>query len=161
MPLLHERARELCDHARFTGYDVDGGYAELVAADERFCLPLDDSYDDSHAAPLLCAGLIGFRALTMCGDAERLGLYGFGAAAHLIAQVARHQGRRVFAFTRAGDESTQAFAGSLGAEWAGAAMSDRRSSSTRRSSSPPSARWSPRRCAPPPRVAAWCAPGST
>ncbi len=110
----------LCDHARFTGYDVDGGYAELVAADERFCLPLDDSYDDAHAAPLLCAGLIGFRALTMCGDAERLGLYGFGAAAHLIAQVARHQGRRVFAFTRAGDEATQAFARSLGAEWAGA-----------------------------------------
>jgi propanol-preferring alcohol dehydrogenase len=110
----------LCDAARFTGYHLDGGYAELAAADARFCLPLPDSYSDVHAAPLLCAGLIGFRALRACGDdAERLGLYGFGAAAHLIAQVAVHQGRRVFAFTRPGDVEAQAFARSLGAEWAG------------------------------------------
>lgn len=110
----------LCDRARFTGLELDGGYAELTAADERFCLPLPDAYTDAQVAPLLCAGLIGFRALRMCGDAERLGLYGFGAAAHLVAQVARHEGRRVFAFTRPGDEEAQAFARGLGAEWAGA-----------------------------------------
>ncbi len=109
----------LCDRARFTGYHLDGGYAELAVADARFCLPVPDSYEPVHAAPLLCAGLIGFRALRACGDAERLGLYGFGAAAHLIAQVAVHQGKRVFAFTRPGDEQAQAFARSLGAEWAG------------------------------------------
>src|SRR3954452_21629232 len=91
-------AREnLCDHARFTGYDIDGGYAERVVADERFCFPIPDGYHDLQAAPLLCAGLIGFRALRMTGDAERLGLYGFGAAAHIITQVAIHEGRRVFA----------------------------------------------------------------
>jgi alcohol dehydrogenase, propanol-preferring len=112
----------LCDNARFTGYQLDGGYAELVAADERFCFPLPDAYDDLQAAPLLCAGLIGYRALRLAGDGERLGLYGFGASAHIVAQVARHQGRRVFAFTRAGDEESQAFARSLGAEWAGDAL---------------------------------------
>lgn len=109
----------LCDRARFTGYQLDGGYAELAAADERFCFPVPAGYDDLQAAPLLCAGLIGYRSLRLAGDAERLGLYGFGASAHIVAQVARHQGRRVFAFTRAGDEDAQAFARSLGAEWAG------------------------------------------
>jgi propanol-preferring alcohol dehydrogenase len=112
----------LCDHARFTGYDRDGGYAELAVADERFCFPLPEGYPDLQAAPLLCAGLIGYRALRLAGDAERLGIYGFGAAAHIICQVARHEGRRVFAFTRAGDTDTQAFALELGAEWAGDAL---------------------------------------
>jgi propanol-preferring alcohol dehydrogenase len=116
-------AREnLCDRAAFTGYDRDGGYAELAVADERFCLALPDGYPDLQAAPLLCAGLIGYRTLKLAGDAERLGIYGFGAAAHIICQVARHQGRRVFAFTRAGDSATQAFALELGAEWAGDAL---------------------------------------
>jgi alcohol dehydrogenase, propanol-preferring len=109
----------LCDRARFTGYDLDGGYAELVVADERFCLPIPDSYADEQAAPLLCAGLIGYRALRLLGDAERIGFYGFGASAHILCQVAVHQGRRVFAFTREGDSETQAFARRLGAEWAG------------------------------------------
>jgi propanol-preferring alcohol dehydrogenase len=109
----------LCDAARFTGYDVDGGYAELAVADERFCFPIPEGYPDAQAAPLLCAGLIGHRALRMAGDAERLGLYGFGASAHIVCQVAVHQGRRVFAFTRADDEEAQAFARELGAEWAG------------------------------------------
>jgi alcohol dehydrogenase, propanol-preferring len=111
----------LCDRARFTGYHVDGGYAEQLAADERFCLPLAEAASALETAPLLCAGLIGFRALRLAGDAERLGLYGFGASAHVVAQVARHEGRRVFAFTRPGDAETQAFARELGAEWAGAA----------------------------------------
>jgi alcohol dehydrogenase, propanol-preferring len=112
----------LCDHARFTGYQVDGGYAERVAADERFCFPIPAGYPDLQAAPLLCAGLIGFRALRLAGppgEARRLGFYGFGAAAHILIQVARHQGQRVFAFTRPGDEAGQRFARQLGAEWAG------------------------------------------
>ena len=109
----------LCDRARFTGYDIDGGYAELAVADERFCFALPDDYPDEQAAPLLCAGLIGYRALRLVGDAERIGFYGFGASAHILCQVAVHQGRRVFAFTREGDEETQAFARRLGAEWAG------------------------------------------
>jgi propanol-preferring alcohol dehydrogenase len=109
----------LCDRARFTGYHLDGGYAEQLAADERFCLPLPEGTPDVEAAPLLCAGLIGYRALRLAGDPYRLGLYGFGASAHVVAQVARHQGRRVFAFTREGDAETQAFARELGAEWAG------------------------------------------
>jgi propanol-preferring alcohol dehydrogenase len=108
----------LCDQARFTGYQLDGGYAERVVADERYCFPIPDAYADAEAAPLLCAGLIGYRALRLAGDAERIGLYGFGASAHIVAQVARHQGRRVFAFTRAGDAEGQAFARKLGAEWA-------------------------------------------
>ena len=112
----------LCDNALFTGYDRDGGYAELTVADERFCLPLPDGYPDLQAAPLLCAGLIGYRALRLAGDGERLGIYGFGAAAHIITQVARHEGRRVFAFTRADDTDSQQFALSLGAEWAGDAL---------------------------------------
>jgi propanol-preferring alcohol dehydrogenase len=109
----------LCDRARFTGYDVDGGYAELAVADERFCFPIPPSMSDEGAAPLLCAGLIGYRALRLVGEAERIGFYGFGASAHILCQVAVHQGRRVFAFTREGDEEGQAFARSLGAEWAG------------------------------------------
>ena len=112
----------LCDSARFTGYTLDGGYAEYAVADERFCFPIPDDYPDLQAAPLLCAGLIGYRALRMTGDAERIGLYGFGAAAHIVCQVARHQGRRVFAFTRAGDRAAQRFALDLGAEWAGDAL---------------------------------------
>jgi alcohol dehydrogenase, propanol-preferring len=113
----------LCDGARFTGYDLDGGYADLVVADERFCFPMPDGYADAEAAPLLCAGLIGFRSLRLTGDAEALGLYGFGASAHIVCQVAVAQGRRVFAGTRAGDEETQGFARSLGAVWAGDALS--------------------------------------
>ena len=109
----------LCVNARFTGRDINGGYAELTVADERFCLPLPDGLPDEQLAPLLCGGLIGYRALRMTGDAERLGLYGFGSAAHQICQVAVHQGRTVFAFTRPGDSRTQEFARSLGAAWAG------------------------------------------
>jgi propanol-preferring alcohol dehydrogenase len=109
----------LCVNARFTGRDIDGGYAELTVADERFCLDLPGSLSDEAAAPLLCGGLIGYRALTFTGDARRLGLYGFGSAAHMICQVAVHQGREVFAFTRPGDARTQEFARGLGASWAG------------------------------------------
>jgi alcohol dehydrogenase, propanol-preferring len=109
----------LCDAALFTGYDLDGGYAESVVADERFCLPLPEGYPDEQAAPLLCAGLIGYRSLRLAGDAERLGLYGFGAAAHIVAQVARHEGRRLFGFVRAGDEEARRFALELGCEWVG------------------------------------------
>ena len=115
---LSER-ENLCDRARFTGYDVDGGYAELAVADERYCFPVPGGYDDEQAAPLLCAGLIGYRSLKLAGDAERIGLYGFGASAHIVCQVAVAQGRSVFAGTRAGDDVTQAFARSLGAVWAG------------------------------------------
>src|SRR5438270_10494889 len=109
----------LCVNARFTGRDIDGGYAELTVADERFCLALPDELSDTEAAPLLCGGLIGYRALRFTGDAENLGLYGFGSAAHMICQVAVHQGRRVFAFTRPGDAGGQKFARGLGAVWAG------------------------------------------
>ncbi|HEY2378035.1 MAG TPA: zinc-dependent alcohol dehydrogenase family protein [Gemmatimonadaceae bacterium] len=113
----------LCDRARFTGYDIDGGYAEYCVADARYCFPIVGEYDDAHAAPLLCAGLIGYRSLRLAGDpaiAKRLGIYGFGAAAHLITQVAVARGQRVFAFTRRGDDASQGFARSMGAEWAGA-----------------------------------------
>ena len=109
----------LCPRARFTGYHIDGGYADYTVADARFCLPIPDGYPDLQAAPLLCAGFIGWRCLKMTGDAERVGIYGFGTAAHLVAQVALHQGRRIFAFTRPGDEEAQRFAKELGAEWAG------------------------------------------
>jgi propanol-preferring alcohol dehydrogenase len=115
-------AENLCDRARFTGYDLDGGFAELAVADERFCFPVPDEYPDDQAAPLLCAGLIGYRSLRLAGDAEAIGLYGFGASAHIVCQVAAAQGRRVFAGTRAGDDETQAFARSLGAVWAGDAV---------------------------------------
>ncbi len=110
----------LCEQARFTGYQTDGGYAEVALADERFCFPIPDGYGDAEAAPLLCAGLIGYRALRAAGDVLRLGIYGFGAAAHIVAQVARHEGRRVFAFTRPGDSAAQSFARELGAAWSGA-----------------------------------------
>src|SRR5258708_1736884 len=109
----------LCDRARFTGYDIDGGYAELAVADQRYCFAIPAQYSDVEAAPLLCAGLIGYRTLRLADDGQRLGIYGFGAAAHIVAQVARHQGRRIFAFTRPGDVAAQDFARSLGAEWAG------------------------------------------
>jgi alcohol dehydrogenase, propanol-preferring len=109
----------LCDQPRFTGYTLDGGYAEYAVADERFCFAIPPGFDDVHAAPLMCAGLIGYRSLVMAGDARRLGIYGFGAAAHLIAQVAVHQGRQLFAFTRPGDDAGQQFARRLGAHWAG------------------------------------------
>jgi propanol-preferring alcohol dehydrogenase len=109
----------LCENARFTGRDIDGGYAEYTVADERFCLPIPEGYPDLQAAPLLCAGLIGFRALRMTGDARRVGFYGFGAAAHILVQVANWQGREVLAFTRPGDEGGQAFALEMGASWAG------------------------------------------
>lgn len=109
----------LCARARFTGYQIDGGYAEYTLANERFCFPIPPGFGDVEAAPLLCAGLIGYRALRLAGEAGRLGLYGFGAAAHIAAQVACHRGQRVFAFTRPGDEAGQAFARQLGAEWAG------------------------------------------
>jgi propanol-preferring alcohol dehydrogenase len=114
----------LCDEARFTGYQINGGFAEYAVADQRFAFPIPDDFSDLQAAPLLCAGLIGYRSLVAAGDAERLGLYGFGAAAHIIAQVARYQGRRLFAFTREGDVATQSFARDLGAEWAGASSED-------------------------------------
>ena len=121
-PQCRAGRENLCEHARFTGYTVDGGYAELAVARAPFCLPLPESFTDLEVAPLLCAGLIGFRALRFTGDAVKLGLYGFGAAAHIVAQVALHQGRRVFAFTRAGDGDAQRFALELGAEWAGDAL---------------------------------------
>jgi len=109
----------LCDAARFTGYQIDGGYADYTLADARYCLPLPDTLDDAHAAPLLCAGLIGHRALRAAGPGRRLGLYGFGAAAHLIAQIALHEGRELAAFTRPGDTATATFARTLGVQWAG------------------------------------------
>src|SRR5215218_8098678 len=112
----------LCDNARFTGYQLDGGYAEYAVADRRYCFPIPEGYPDVQAAPLLCAGLIGYRSLRLAGDAERLGLYGFGASAHIVAQLARAEGRRVFAFTRRDDEAAQLLARGLGAEWAGDAL---------------------------------------
>jgi len=118
-PFCLSSRENLCDRARFTGFDRDGGFAEYTVADARFCFPVPDRYGDQEAAPLMCAGLIGYRSLKLAGDAERLGIYGIGAAAHILIQVARYQGRRVFAFTRPGDEAGQAFARELGAEWAG------------------------------------------
>jgi propanol-preferring alcohol dehydrogenase len=109
----------LCERARFTGYQLDGGYAQCTVADERFCFPIPDAYDDAEAAPLLCAGLIGYRSLVAAGEGRRLGIYGFGAAAHIVAQIARFQGRQLFAFTRPGDDAAQAFARRLGAAWVG------------------------------------------
>jgi propanol-preferring alcohol dehydrogenase len=110
----------LCERARFTGYDIDGGYAGYTVADHRYCLPIPNGIDDVQAAPLMCAGLIGYRSLRMVGDARTIGFYGFGSAAHILAQIARHEGRRVFAFTRPEDEAGRAFARAMGAEWAGA-----------------------------------------
>ena len=109
----------LCDRARFTGCHLDGGYADQIVADERYCVPIPERYDDAHAAPLLCAGLIGYRCYAKCGDAQAIGLYGFGAAAHILAQVARADGRKILAFTRPGDETSRKFALACGAQWAG------------------------------------------
>lgn len=109
----------LCDSARFTGYQIDGGFATHCVADAQYCFPIPDNYDDIHAAPLLCAGLIGYRSLKAAGEAKRLGIYGFGAAAHIVAQIARHEGRKVFAFTRPGDVKAQEFAMAMGSTWAG------------------------------------------
>jgi propanol-preferring alcohol dehydrogenase len=118
-PSCQQGRENLCDQARFTGYTLDGGYADYVVADARYCFPIPDTYTDVSAAPLLCAGLIGYRSLRMAGNGERLGLYGFGAAAHIVIQIARYQGREVYGFTRPGDTDAQAFARSLGASWAG------------------------------------------
>jgi propanol-preferring alcohol dehydrogenase len=118
-PYCRSGRENLCDRPKFTGYTLDGGYAEYLVADHRYCFALPAEYPDAEAAPLLCAGLIGYRSLVMAGDARRLGLYGFGAAAHIVAQVARHQGREVYAFTSPGDREAQEFARSLGAAWAG------------------------------------------
>jgi propanol-preferring alcohol dehydrogenase len=118
-PYCRMGRENLCDNARFTGYQIDGGYAEYTVADERFCFLIPEGYPDEQAAPLLCAGLIGYRALLLAGDASRLGLYGFGGAAHILAQLARWQGREVYAFTRPGDAATQRDARELGAIWAG------------------------------------------
>ncbi len=109
----------LCDHAKFTGYTLDGGYADYTVADQRFCFPIPDSYGDAEAAPLLCAGLIGYRSLVKAGNGKRLGIYGFGAAAHIVAQVAKYQRREIYAFTRPGDDEAKKFAMNLGAVWAG------------------------------------------
>jgi propanol-preferring alcohol dehydrogenase len=110
----------LCDTPKFTGYQINGGYAEYALADARYCFPIQGDYGDAEAAPLMCAGLIGYRSLALAGKAERLGIYGFGAAAHIVAQVARHRGQQVYAFTRPGDDQAQAFARDLGAVWVGA-----------------------------------------
>jgi propanol-preferring alcohol dehydrogenase len=118
-PFCKSGRENLCDRARFTGYQIDGGYAEYTVADERYCFPIPPGYADAEAAPLLCAGLIGYRSYRMAGESRRLGIYGFGAAAHLVAQVARHDGRDVYAFTRPGDQDAQRFARELGAVWAG------------------------------------------
>jgi len=118
-PQCRAGRENLCPEARFTGYQIDGGYADRVVADARFCFALPDAYDDVHAAPLLCAGLIGWRSLVKAGEGKRLGIYGFGAAAHIVTQVARWQGREVYAFTRAGDEEAQRFALAMGAVWTG------------------------------------------
>jgi propanol-preferring alcohol dehydrogenase len=118
-PYCRSNRENLCDQARFTGYTIDGGYADYTLADHRYCFPIPESYSDVEAAPLLCAGLIGYRSLVMAGDAKRLGIYGFGAAAHIVAQVAVYQERQIYAFTRPGDLEAQQFARSLGANWAG------------------------------------------
>lgn len=115
-----EGRENLCDSARYTGYQIDGGFAEKCVADERFCFPIPEDYHDLQAAPLLCAGLIGYRSYRMTGDAHRIGFYGFGAAAHILIQVAKHHGREVYAFTREGDTESQQFARQLGAVWSGA-----------------------------------------
>ena len=119
-----EQKENLCDEARFTGYQIDGGFADYVLADHRYCFPLPDNYDDQQAAPLLCAGLIGYRCLRMTGQAQNIGIFGFGAAAHIVAQVAAHQGRSIFAFTRPADAAAQDFARSIGAVWAGGSEDD-------------------------------------
>jgi propanol-preferring alcohol dehydrogenase len=120
-PYCRSERENLCDAPKFTGYQIDGGYAEYALADARYCFPIKSDYSDAEAAPLMCAGLIGYRSLEMAGKAKRLGIYGFGAAAHIVAQVARHRGQQVYAFTRPGDQEAQAFARDLGAVWVGGA----------------------------------------
>ena len=122
-PYCRSERENLCDAAKFTGYQINGGYAEYTLADARYCFPIEGDYGDAEAAPLMCAGLIGYRSLEMAGEAERLGIYGFGAAAHIVAQVARHRGQQVYAFTRPGDAQAQAFARDLGAVWVGGCRS--------------------------------------
>jgi alcohol dehydrogenase, propanol-preferring len=151
----------LCPRARFTGYQLDGGYAEYAVADHRHAFPLPGDCGDAQAAPLLCAGLIGYRSLRMAGDARRLGLYGFGAAAHLVAQVARHQGRDVYAFTRPGDATGQEFARALGSSGRGVRTSGRRRSWTRPSCSPRWGRWCLWRYGRWAAAGWWSAPAST
>lgn len=118
-PFCRSGQENLCEQARYTGYDIDGGYADMVLADPEFCVPIPDNYSDANAAPLLCAGIIGYRALGMCGDPRRLGIYGLGAAGHIVTQVAKFQDRDVFAFTRPQDHAAQALARDCGADWAG------------------------------------------
>ena len=148
----------LCDRARFTGYQIDGGFTRSTVADERFCFALPSGYSDVEAAPLLCAGLIGYRALGLAGDARRLGLSGFGAAAHIITQVATHQGREVYAFARPGDTGAEQFAREMGACSAGPSDGPARSRSMPRSFSRPPGRWCRRPCAHSSRAARSCAP---
>jgi alcohol dehydrogenase, propanol-preferring len=151
----------LCPSARFTGRDIDGGMAEFAVADERYCFPILERYPSEQAAPLLCAGAIGYRALRMCGEASRVGLYGFGAAAHILAQICRWEDRRVFAFTRAGDETAQSFALELGADWAGESTASPPEALDAASSWHRSARSSDSRCGRSPLAVRWCAPAST
>src|SRR5437660_5470412 len=151
----------LCERGRFTGYQIDGGYAELTVADERYCFPLPEQYSDSEATPLLCAGLIGARSLRMAGDGRRLGLYGFGAAAHLIAQVARADGREVYAFTSPGDVDAQRFALELGAVWAGSSTELPPAHLDPPIPFPPVAAPVPRALRPVARAGVWASGGST
>ncbi len=160
-PFCISGRENLCDFARFTGYTLDGGYAECMVADERFCFPIPAGFSDAEAAPLLCAGLIGYRSLVMTGEARRLGIYGFGAAAHIIAQVARHQGRQVFAFTRSGDEAGQQFARSSARFGRESRLNGRLKSWTRRLSSRRSGPWCRRRSDRWRKEASWSAPEST
>src|SRR5579864_8949753 len=143
----------LCVKARFTGYTLDGGYAQFTVANERYCVPIPESFSDAGAAPLLCAGLIGYRSLVRSGEARRLGIYGFGAAAHIVAQVALHQGREVYAFTRAGDQAAQRFAKELGAVWRAHRKTVRPRNWTPRSFLPPSGHSCPRLSPPSARAA--------
>lgn len=151
----------LCPRARFTGYQIDGGYADLTVADERYCFPIPDAYSDVEAAPLLCAGLIGYRALRMAGEARRIGIYGFGAAAHIVAQVAVWQGREVHAFTRDGDAEAQDFARQLGAVWAGPSSGPALVPLDAALIFAPLARWFPQRFVRCRRAARWSVPAST
>ena len=151
----------LCENARFTGYDIDGGYAERAVADERFCFPLPGETPDEQAAPLLCAGLIGYRSLRLAGEGERLGLYGFGASAHIVCQVAVAQGWRVFALTREGDARDAAARAQLGAEWAGAVGDPAASDLDAAIIFAPSGELWSRRCGRWRQAGRWSAPGST
>ena len=151
----------LCDRAKFTGYTLDGGYADYMVADQRFCFPIPQSYSDAEAAPLLCAGLIGYRSLVKAGRGKRLGIYGFGAAAHIVAQVARYQQREVYAFTRPGDEEAKKFALNLGTLWVGGSDERHRQNSTPRLSSRRSARSSRERSKPSQKAAPWFAAAFT